>query len=126
MARFLVHWLSTAVALFVCSHIVPGVHVDSYATLAVASLVLGFINAIIRPILLFLTLPITLLTLGLFYFVVNGLAFAMAAWIVPGFDVDSIGSGRRSRLRIAETRSPASLHDRNEVATRPPPTYTVV
>jgi len=91
MVRFLVHWLSTAVALFVCSHIVPGVHVDSYATLAVASLVLGFINAIIRPILLFLTLPITLLTLGLFYFVVNGLAFAMAARIVPGFDVDSIG-----------------------------------
>src|SRR2546426_11086134 len=79
-SRFLVHWLSTAVALFVCSHIVPGVHVDSYATLAVAALVLGFINAIIRPILLFLTLPITLLTLGLFYFVVNGLAFAMAAW----------------------------------------------
>ena len=91
MVRFLLHWLSTAVALFVCSRIVPGVHVDSYATLAVAALVLGFINAIIRPILLFLTLPITLLTLGLFYFVVNGLAFALAAWLVPGFDVDSIG-----------------------------------
>jgi len=91
MGRFLVHWLSTALALFVCSRILPGVHVDSVATLAVAALVLGFINAIIRPILLFLTLPITLLTLGLFYFVVNGLAFALAAWVVPGFDVDSIG-----------------------------------
>jgi len=91
MARFLVHWLTTALALFVCSRILPGVHVDSPATLAVAALVLGFINAIIRPILLFLTLPITFLTLGLFYFVVNGLAFALAAWLVPGFDVDSIG-----------------------------------
>ena len=91
MGRFLVHWLSTALALFVCSRILPGVHVDSVATLAVAALVLGFINAIIRPILLFLTLPITLLTLGLFYFVVNGLAFALAAAVVPGFDVDSIG-----------------------------------
>jgi len=91
MGRFLVHWLSTALALFVCSRILPGVHVDSPATLAVAALVLGFINAVIRPILLVLTLPITLLTLGLFYFVVNGLAFALAAWVVPGFDVDSIG-----------------------------------
>jgi putative membrane protein len=90
MGRFLIHWLSTALALLVCSSILPGVHVDSYTTLAVAALVLGFINAVIRPILLFLTLPITLLTLGLFYFVVNGLAFAMAAWVVPGFDVDSI------------------------------------
>jgi len=91
MARFLVHWLSTAVALFVCSHIVPGVHIDSYTTLAVASLVLGFINAIVRPVLVFFTLPITLLTLGLFYFVVNGLAFYLASSLVPGFNVDSIG-----------------------------------
>jgi len=91
MARFLAHWISTALALLVCSQILPGVHVDSYATLAVAALVLGFINAIVRPILLLLTLPLTLLTLGLFYFVVNGLAFGLAAWVVPGFDVDSIG-----------------------------------
>ncbi len=91
MGRFLVHWFTTALALFVCSRILPGVHVDSYTTLAVAALVLGFVNAIIRPILLFLTLPITLVTLGLFYFVVNGLAFGLAAYLVPGFDVDSIG-----------------------------------
>src|SRR5437867_1598798 len=91
MGRFLMHWFSTALALFVCSRILPGVHVDSYTTLAAAALVLGFINAIVRPLLLFLTLPITLLTLGLFYFVVNGLAFGLAAWLVPGFDVDSIG-----------------------------------
>jgi putative membrane protein len=90
MKHFLVHWFSTVLALLVCSRILPGVHVDSYTTLAVAALVLGFINAIIRPILLFLALPITVLTLGLFYFVVNGLAFALAAWVVPGFDVDSI------------------------------------
>jgi putative membrane protein len=91
MGRFLVHWLSTALALFVCTRVLPGVHVDSYSTLAVAALVLGFINAIIRPILLILALPITLLTLGLFYFVVNGVAFGLAAAVVPGFDVDSIG-----------------------------------
>lgn len=90
MGRFLMHWLSTALALFVCSRILPGVHVDSLSTLAVAALVLGFINAIVRPVLLILTLPITILSLGLFYFVINGLAFGLAAWIVPGFGVDSI------------------------------------
>src|SRR5262245_2853819 len=91
MGRFLTHWLSTALALFVCSRILPGVHVDSMSTLAVAALVLGFINAVVRPMLLFLTLPITILSLGLFYFVINGFAFALAAYIVPGFGVDSIG-----------------------------------
>lgn len=91
MGRFLVHWFGIALSLLVCSRILPGVHVDSWATLAVAALVLGFINAILRPILHFLALPITFLTLGLFYFVVNGLSFGLAAWVVPGFDVDSIG-----------------------------------
>jgi putative membrane protein len=59
--------------------------------LAVAALVLGFVNAIVRPVLVLITLPITILTLGLFYFVVNGLAFGLAAAIVPGFDIDSFG-----------------------------------
>ncbi len=91
MVRFLAHWIVTALALLVCTKILPGVHVDSLQTLAVAALVLGFINAIVRPILLILTLPITILTLGLFYFVINGIAFGLAAAIVPGFGVDSIG-----------------------------------
>lgn len=91
MGRFLMHWLSTALALFVCSRILSGVHVDSMSTLAVAALVLGFINAVVRPVLQFLSLPITILSLGLFYFVINGFAFALAAYLVPGFGVDSIG-----------------------------------
>ncbi len=103
MGRFLTHWLSTALALFVCSRILPGVHVDSMSTLAVAALVLGFINAIVRPILLFLTLPITILSLGLFYFVINGFAFALAAWIVPGFGVDSIGWAILGSLVVSVT-----------------------
>jgi putative membrane protein len=70
--------------------ILPGVHVRSWPALAVAELVLGFANAILRPVLVILTLPITILTLGLFYLVVNGLVFALAAWVVPGFDVDSL------------------------------------
>jgi putative membrane protein len=92
VSRFLIHWITTAIALAVCEQILPGVRVDSAATLAIAALVLGFVNAIIRPILFFLTLPFTVLTLGLFYLVVNGAAFALAAALVPGFAVDSIGS----------------------------------
>jgi putative membrane protein len=91
MGVFLVHWAVMAVALWGTAYILAGVHVTSWTALAVGALVLGFVNAVIRPILVILTLPITLLTLGLFYLVVNGLAFALAAAVVPGFSIDSIG-----------------------------------
>lgn len=89
MIRFLMHWLTTALALGVASWILPGVTVASPTALMVAALVLGFVNAVVRPIIVLMTLPFTLLTLGLFYFVVNGIAFGLAAWLVPGFDVRS-------------------------------------
>lgn len=91
MIRFLVHWLVVAIALFATAYILPGVSVASWMALAVAALVLGLVNAVVRPLLLLLTLPITLLTLGLFYLIVNGIAFALAAVLVPGFTVDGFG-----------------------------------
>ncbi len=91
MGRFLMHWFVTAVALGVAAWILPGVTVRSVPALLVAALVLGFVNAVVRPVLVLLTLPITVLTLGLFYLVVNGLAFALAAAVVPGFEVRSFG-----------------------------------
>jgi putative membrane protein len=90
MPNFLLHWFVTGVALAVAAWILPGIHVTSPAALVVAALVLGFVNAVIRPVLVIITLPITLLTLGLFYFVVNGVAFGIAAALVPGFTVDSL------------------------------------
>jgi putative membrane protein len=90
MATFLFHWLVTGLALWVATWILPGIHVTSATALVVAALVLGFINAVIRPVLVLVTLPITVLTLGLFYLVVNGVAFGLAAAIVPGFTVDSL------------------------------------
>jgi putative membrane protein len=92
MTRFLAHWATTAVALGVAVWVVPGVRAASIPALLVAALVLGFINAVVRPILVILTLPITILTLGLFYFVVNGAAFALTSFVVPGFSVDTIWS----------------------------------
>lgn len=92
MRSFLIHWLVTAAALAAAAHLVPGIHVVSLGPLLVAALVLGFVNAFVRPVLVILTLPITILTLGLFYLVVNGVAFALAAAVVPGFSVSSLGS----------------------------------
>jgi putative membrane protein len=98
---FLIHWLVVAVSLWVATNLVPGVRVASTNTLLLAALVLGLINALIRPILFIITLPITILTLGLFYFVVNGLAFALAAALVPGFTVTSFMSAVLGALVVS-------------------------
>lgn len=90
MVRFLLHWATVAVSLWVATEVVPGIRVRSFAALAVAALVLGLINACVRPVLVVLTFPITLITLGLFYLVVNGIAFGFAAWLVPGFSVNGL------------------------------------
>ena len=89
MARFVAHWLTVTLAVGVASWILPGIRVDSIPALLVAGLVVGFINAIVRPILVILTLPITIVTLGLFYLVINGLSLALAAGLTPGFSIDS-------------------------------------
>jgi putative membrane protein len=100
MRRFLIHWLVTAAALAVTVRIVSGIHVASLATLLFSALVLGLVNAVVRPVLVVLTLPITILTLGLFYLVVNGVAFALAAALVPGFTVASFGAAIAGALGV--------------------------
>lgn len=91
MARFLVHLLVVAIALAATAWLLPGVDISSWPALLVGALVLGFVNAVVRPLLVLLTLPVTLLTLGLFYLVVNGAAFGLAALVVPGFEVGGCG-----------------------------------
>ncbi len=85
MFRFLAHWLVIACSLALAAYLVPGVHIGSLTALLVGAFVLGLVNALVRPVLTVLTLPITMITLGLFYLVVNGLSFGLAAWLVPGF-----------------------------------------
>lgn len=101
MTRFIAHWFVVGVALGVTAWLLPGVHVDSAVALIVGSLVLGFVNALVRPFLTLLTLPLTVLTLGLFYLVVNAAAFALAAWIVPGFTVDTLGAAMLGALLVS-------------------------
>lgn len=81
-----------AAALFAVVRIVPGISVAGTGNLLLSALVLGLLNAVLRPIISFFSLPVTILTLGLFTFVVNGIVFALAAWIVPGFSVAGFGS----------------------------------
>ena len=72
-------WLINALALLALPYVVPSVHVDSFATALIAALVLGLVNSLIRPLLILLTLPVTLVTLGLFVFVINALLFWFVA-----------------------------------------------
>ena len=100
---FLLYWIVTALALALASYLIPDVRIDSWVALAVASLVLGFVNAVIRPVLVIITLPVTILTLGLFYFIVNGIVFGLAAYLVPGFEVDSLLSAILGALVVGLT-----------------------
>jgi len=88
----IINWLINAAALYVAASLIPGVTVEGTSALLFAALVIGLVNAVIRPILVFLTLPITVLTLGLFYFVLNGLMLYLAAALTPGFALAGLGS----------------------------------
>jgi len=126
MKGFLVRLVITAFGLWAAATIVPGVEIVGWQALLVAALLLGIVNAVIRPIILILTLPLTVLTLGLFILVVNGISLTIVAWLVPGFHVAGLlsatlgacvvgltgwfassfvgGSGRIERIRRVEVR----------------------
>ena len=88
MIRLLLTWVVNAVALIALPYVFAGIHVANFKTALIAALVLGLINALIRPILILLTLPATILTLGLFIFVINGLLFWFVGSLDLGFRVD--------------------------------------
>ena len=93
MARMLIGWLLNALALLAVAYLLPSIHVASFGAALLAALVLGLVNTLLRPLLIALTLPVTVLTLGLFLLVINGTLFwAVGHWI-DGFYVASIASG---------------------------------
>lgn len=83
----LVRWIVMTLAVMLVANVVPGIAVRDFYTALIVALVYGLLNAIVRPLLLILTLPINLLTLGLFTFILNALLFWLVARIVPGFNV---------------------------------------
>ena len=93
MLRLLVLWLINSLALLTVAYVLPGIDVADFTTAMIAAVVLGLVNAFIRPLLILLTLPVTLLTLGLFIFVINGLLFWMVGSWLDGFTVAGFWSG---------------------------------
>ena len=87
-----VRWLLLSAALLLVAHLYPGVTVKSFGSAMIAALVLGLLNALLRPLLVLLTLPVTVLTLGLFLFVINALMFYFAASMLDGLSVASFGA----------------------------------
>ena len=93
MMRLLLIWLINTLALLALPYVFPWVKVDSFTAALIGALALGLINALIRPLLILLTLPATILTLGLFIFVINGLLFWWVGSFVDGFHVGGFWSG---------------------------------
>ena len=90
--QLLLRWILNALALLLVTRVVPGVTVDGFYYALIVALVLGIVNALIRPILVFLTLPINLLSLGLFTFVINALLFWFVSTLVKGFQVSGFAA----------------------------------
>ncbi len=86
--KFLLKWLINAIALIAITKLVGGFHVDTFYSALIAALVIGLLNALIRPVLILLTLPVSIITLGLFTFVINALLIWFTSSIVKGFTVD--------------------------------------
>jgi len=92
MTNLVLKWALNSFALFFVMKLVSGIQIDRFQDLLLATLVLGLLNAFLRPIIILLTLPVTLLTLGLFTLVINGLMFYIASRLVPGFHVTGFGA----------------------------------
>ena len=90
MPQFLLTWLITAISLMITAYFVQGFVVTSFVAALIAAVILGLVNAIVKPILVILTLPLTILTLGLFLFVVNGITIWFAGVLTPGFTVTGL------------------------------------
>ncbi len=87
MKNFLIKWVANIAALFIVIHVAAGVSADSWESIIVAALVLGLLNAFVRPFIILFTLPFTIFTLGLFTLIINGFLFYFASKFVKGFEV---------------------------------------
>lgn len=98
MIKLLIRWSLLAAALLLISHLYSGMVVQSFTAALTVALVLGLLNAIVRPVLILLTLPVTVVTLGLFLFIINAAMFYTAAWMLDGFQVTGFGAALLASL----------------------------
>ena len=91
MKHFIFSWVIATVAVFVSAYVIPGVEIDGVLAAFVTAIILGIVNTFIKPVLLVLTLPISIFTLGLFTLVINAFLIMLTGYIVPGFEVAGFG-----------------------------------
>lgn len=103
LARFVLHWVVTSLSLWVASRVFSGIHFADTSSLIISALVLGFVNAIVRPVLIVLTLPLTLLTLGIFLLVINAVMLLLVSALVSGFTISSFGTAFLASIFISVT-----------------------
>ena len=108
MRGFVVRLLITALGLWVADRLLSGISITGTGALIISALLLGVVNAIIRPVILILTLPLTVLTLGFFVLIVNGISLAIAAWLVPGFQIAGLWSATLGAVIVSLTSWVAS------------------
>jgi putative membrane protein len=101
LVPFLLHWAVTALSLWIAGRVFKGLRFDSGRTLLISALVLGLANAVVRPILVVLTLPLTLLTFGLFLLVINALMLMLVARLVRGFTISGFGTAFLASIFVA-------------------------
>ncbi len=101
MPGILIRWLITTLAIMVIPHVISGVRVEGFGTALAAAAILGVLNALVRPILIILTLPLTVLTLGVFILVINALLFELAGAVVSGLHIDSFWSALLGSLIVS-------------------------
>ncbi|MEG4959143.1 MULTISPECIES: phage holin family protein [unclassified Microcoleus] len=93
MLSFFLTWIVAAVSLIVTANIVPGIAVVSFPAAMLAAVVIGLVNAVVRPIITLLTLPLSIITLGLFLFVVNAISLSLASWLAGAFSIGFVVNG---------------------------------
>ncbi|MFZ7124548.1 MAG: phage holin family protein [Desulfobacterales bacterium] len=101
MRGLAIRWLATTFSVLIAAFLLDGIHIRGFVSAALAAGMLGFLNAVFRPILLILTLPINLLSLGLFTFVINAMMLKMASAVIPGFEVHGFWTSLFGALLIS-------------------------
>ena len=101
MSGIFIRWLTSTGAIILTSYLLSGIHVDGFLAAFFAAAMLGILNALFRPVALLITLPINILTLGFFTFVINALMLKMASGVISGFDVEGFGSAILGSLMIS-------------------------
>jgi putative membrane protein len=119
MVLIITRWLVITVAILLCSKFISGIRVDSLLTALIAAGILGLINVFIRPVLIILTLPLSIITLGIFSFFINAFLLELVAYIIPGFEVEGFLAAFLSALIISIVSWLANFFIVNNNAGRP-------